>query len=96
VSLRHYGQSFETGGIQAFLRARIERQLAVRAGERVNPMPLVQVNAYLGNRDEAVRWLAEAVEQRLPIALFTSMLPMYDPLRGHPKFEELVRKMGFE
>ena len=61
---------------------------------RVSPLAMTQLHAFLGERGEATRWLAEAVEQRLPVALFVKRHPMYDSLHGHPKFEELMKRMG--
>jgi DNA-binding winged helix-turn-helix (wHTH) protein/TolB-like protein len=82
-------------GIKGYLRARIARNRELeKAGTRVSPMIMTQLNGFLGDIDEAVRWLAEAVEQRLPTALFVRRHPMYAPLRGHRKFEELVQQMG--
>jgi Predicted integral membrane protein len=48
----------------------------------------------LGNRDEAVRWLEQAVVDHdgLSITLI-KVDPLFDPLRGDPRFEALVQKV---
>ena len=48
----------------------------------------------LGNRDEAVRWLEQAIADHdsLTVSLI-KVDPMLDPLRGDPRFEALVRKV---
>jgi len=48
----------------------------------------------LGNRDEAIRWLEQALADRdtLGVNLIT-VDPMLDPLRGDPRFEALVQKV---
>jgi tetratricopeptide (TPR) repeat protein len=60
------------------------------------------VNAYwrallclsLKNRDEAIRWLEQGVANRegQPIT-WIKVDPLFDPLRGDPRFEALVQKV---
>ena len=48
----------------------------------------------LGNRDEAIRWLEQAIadHEGLNIAVI-KVDPLLDPLRGDPRFEALVQKV---
>src|SRR5499427_3262223 len=48
----------------------------------------------LGNRDEAIRWLEKGIADRegLDIA-YIKVEPLFDPLRGDPRFEALVQKV---
>jgi TolB-like protein/Tfp pilus assembly protein PilF len=48
----------------------------------------------LGNRDEAIRWLEKGVadHEGLEIA-WIKVDPLLDPLRGDPRFEELVQRV---
>ena len=48
----------------------------------------------LGNRDEAIRWLEQGVadHEGLDIA-WIKVDPLLDPLRGDPRFEELVQRV---
>jgi tetratricopeptide (TPR) repeat protein len=48
----------------------------------------------LGNRDEAVRWLEQAIADHdsLTVSLI-KVDPWLDPLRGDPRFEVLVQKV---
>ena len=41
-----------------------------------------------------MRWVEKAMEQRQATVFFINQHPMYASLRGHPKFEEIVRKIG--
>ena len=48
----------------------------------------------LGNRDEAVRWLEQAVADHDSLSVTTIKVdPLLDPLRGDPRFEALVQKV---
>ena len=48
----------------------------------------------LGNRDEAIRWLEQAIadHESLTITMIKDD-PKLDPLRGDPRFEALVQKV---
>ena len=48
----------------------------------------------LGNRDEAIRWLEQAVADHDSLSLtMIKVDPPLDPLRGNPRFEALVQKV---
>jgi TolB-like protein/Tfp pilus assembly protein PilF len=48
----------------------------------------------LGNRDEAIRWLEQALADRDTLGVnMITVDPMLDPLRGDPRFEALVQKV---
>jgi TolB-like protein/Tfp pilus assembly protein PilF len=55
-----------------------------------------QINAELGDRDEAFRWLAKAREIRDPGLTGNVFVdPILDPLRTDPRYDTLVRELGF-
>ncbi len=48
----------------------------------------------LGAKEEALRWLAKSYQDRAGDALrYIRVEPLLDPLRGDPRFEELVTKV---
>jgi hypothetical protein len=48
----------------------------------------------LGNRDEAVRWLKQAIADHDGVNIgMIKVDPWLDPLRGDPRFEVLVQKV---
>jgi TolB-like protein len=44
--------------------------------------------------DRACEYLEQACEERDPRLVHAAVSPVYDPLRGHPRFESVLRKMG--
>ncbi len=54
------------------------------------------VNAYLGlnDYDQAFVWLEQAYKEQSNILQFVKVHPYFDPIRGDPRFAELVRRMG--
>jgi len=49
----------------------------------------------LDNTDEAFVWLEKALADRLSIMVYIQTDPVLDPLRSDPRFQALVRRMGF-
>jgi hypothetical protein len=48
----------------------------------------------LGNIDQAIESVAKSLDEREPITAFLKLDPEFDPLRGNPRFEELVVRLG--
>ena len=49
----------------------------------------------LGHTDEAIDWLNRACEERAHWVIFLNSDPVFDGVRKHPRFEELLEKVGF-
>jgi TolB-like protein/DNA-binding winged helix-turn-helix (wHTH) protein/Flp pilus assembly protein TadD len=54
------------------------------------------VNAYLGlgDNDEAFAWFERAYEEQSNSLIYIKVFPLFDPLRGDPRFQDLVRRVG--
>ncbi len=66
------------------------------AGTRYLPSPLIaRVYLGLGERDKAFEWLREGIEERSFWMVFLKMDPAYDPIRGDPRFQDLLKRTGF-
>jgi Flp pilus assembly protein TadD len=55
---------------------------------------LAEINAYLGDRDEAFRWLEKAYNYRTMWMPWVKVDPSLDSLRSDPRFDQLLRRMG--
>ena len=62
----------------------------------MDPSTYADVHAALGEVDEALRWYEKAYEDRTPNMAYASIVSRISPqLAGNPRFEALVRRMGF-
>jgi TolB-like protein/DNA-binding SARP family transcriptional activator/Flp pilus assembly protein TadD len=62
----------------------------------IDGLALAQLFSRLGDRDRALHWLEQAIEQELGWTMFLRVEPAYDPLRGDPRFAKLLRRMKLE
>jgi hypothetical protein len=58
--------------------------------EFIAPTWLAVSAASAGLPEESLRWLEQAVRERDPLVLWVR-LPFWDPIREHPRFDELTR-----
>jgi serine/threonine-protein kinase len=49
----------------------------------------------LGEREETFAWLDRAIEQRDPKLTFLKVEPKWNNLRGDPRFQEIMKRVGF-
>ena len=54
------------------------------------------VNAYLGlgEKEQTFAWLERAYQEQSNILQFLKVHPFFDPIRGDPRFADLVRRVG--
>ena len=50
----------------------------------------------LGEIDTAVEWLEKAIDHWEPIVTTLKVLPVFDPIRSHPRYPSLLRKMNLD
>jgi serine/threonine-protein kinase len=82
-------ESFIRGGWQGYLRAMLERRPDLRAYTRAT------LHAALGEKDKAFDELNKAYENRESILSRLKVDPRLDTLRDDPRFQDLLRKVGF-
>ena len=56
------------------------------------------VNAYLGlgDNEQAMAWLERAYQEQSNILQLVKVFPYFDPLRGDPRFVDLVHRVGLD
>ncbi|HEX8070474.1 MAG TPA: protein kinase [Pyrinomonadaceae bacterium] len=70
----------------------LDELLARRTEEWVTAYEVAVVHALLGDRDGALRWLAEAEREHAVGFTFAAVDPHLDALRADPRFDELLRR----
>ncbi len=60
----------------------------------VSPFYLALIQAGLGDKTKALKWLEDACEERYNWVVWLKTEPMLDSLRGEEKFDELLRRIG--
>jgi len=56
---------------------------------------LLCLNGALCDKREVLDWLEKAYEEHEVFAPFWNVHPAFDPLRSHPRFQDLLRRMNF-
>jgi TolB-like protein/DNA-binding winged helix-turn-helix (wHTH) protein/Flp pilus assembly protein TadD len=77
-------------------KARIELKKleAVNRTQQIDPAALIQANIGAGNNQAALDWLEKAYAQHSNVLTTIKVEPAYDPLRGDPRFQELLQRVG--
>ena len=81
--------AYRQSSARGFHEKRLEQQ---RGSER--PFLMARLYAQLGDNDRAFEWLEKVVEKREGDG-YLNVDPALDPVRGDPRFRELLRKAGF-
>jgi len=91
------GRAYGMAGRTAEARQLLEELTARRRLTYVPASALASVHRGLGGRDEARSWVERGIEERDPI-LVTSVksAPILDPLKSHPAYKAMLRKMNLE
>ena len=64
-------------------------------GFAINPLNMAYVYAALQEADAAFEWLEQAYERRSLQVVLIRDDPLLDPLRSDPRFQDLLRRIGF-
>src|SRR3954447_4476928 len=83
-------------GKTAEARAILKQFLEFSKRKYVSPDKIALMYASLGEKDEAFAWLDRAFENRSGFLAAFLVTPDYDTLRSDPRFDVLMRKMGFK
>jgi tetratricopeptide (TPR) repeat protein len=88
-------QGFSRGGRTGLLRGELAARLEGHAKGTGDAYWPAQDYAMLGDRANALAWLAAAVARREPETIAMKIDPALDPLRSDPAFAKLLKAAGF-
>ena len=89
------GYALAKSGKQAEARGLLEELLKLSTQRHVSPGNIAQIYNGLGERDETFSWLERGFEQRDPKMVFLKVEPKWNNLRDDPRFQDLLRRVGF-
>ena len=85
-----YAKEGEPGALRWIADQLLKR---AEAGEQ-RPFSLAILYSWLDEREAALMWLEDALNAKLGAVIWTKVHPAFDNLRGEPRFQELLDKMG--
>jgi len=59
-------------------------------------MDIASAYLLLGKPDSAIPWIRKSIDAHDPYYIGIGITPLFDPLRGNPKFDALVREVGLQ
>jgi len=76
-------------------RAELRKLEAMNSMSRHDPVAMVMAYIGVADNDAALRSLEKAYAERSNLLTALKVEPVYDPLREDPRFQELLRRVGF-
>ena len=86
-------QALQQYGYVGYFRVRLRQLEAGKA--YVSPYDLADLTLRIGDKEGAMKWLQAAYDEHSPYLVFLAIEPRMDPLRSDPRFQDLLRKVGF-
>jgi serine/threonine protein kinase/TolB-like protein/Tfp pilus assembly protein PilF len=93
-SLGWIGQEYASCGRKAEAEKAAADLSELSKQHYVSPHWFGAVQAGLGNKDEAFKWLDQAIDRRFGPMIYLKVNPIWDPLRSDPRFAERLRRVG--
>jgi tetratricopeptide (TPR) repeat protein len=87
------GQAYAAAGRQADARNVLDRLAQLSVHGYVSPYHLSLIHLHLGERDRALQLLLDAHTRRDAWVVWLGVEPQFDPLRGEPAFEAILRDL---
>jgi len=97
AALGFLGRWYAMAGRTSEARQLLGELEARRLVTYVPPFALSAVYRGLGEMDKGLEWMIRGIEERDPVNVCAlKSEPAYDPLRSHPTYQALLRKMNLE
>jgi TolB-like protein/DNA-binding winged helix-turn-helix (wHTH) protein/Tfp pilus assembly protein PilF len=93
-SLSNLAYAYGRAGQQEEALQELRGLLALNQQQPMDPMVIVPAYIGTGNHDAAIQWLEKAYAQHSNGLTRIKVDPVYDPLRGDPRFQDLLKRIG--
>ena len=87
-------QALALSGQRAEAEQELARVMALSERRYVAAYDIALIHAALADRESAFLWLERAIQDRSTLLVFLAHEPMFAALRGDPRFEALVARVG--
>jgi tetratricopeptide (TPR) repeat protein len=87
-------KGYAAGGERGMFESTLQVQKRLYARDLVSPTVIAQTFAMLGKKDEALRYLKIAYEQRDATLLFVQIMVEFDGLHNDPAYRDLLARMN--
>jgi serine/threonine-protein kinase len=94
VPLAHLGVAYAHARQSTKAREVLIEMNDLAKGSFVHATPFAAVYVALREIDQAVEWVETAIDQQEPIIATLNVWPIWDALRAHPRFPDLLRKLN--
>jgi serine/threonine-protein kinase len=88
------GYTYAVAGRTAEARGVLHELEEMKKVKNVPPLRFAVVYAGLGDKDAAMGQLELSYEQQDIMLVHVNMMPFFDSLRGDPRFQDLIRRLG--
>jgi len=88
------GYALAKSGRWAEARRELEGLLKLSQQRYVSPYSIATIYNGLGERVETLQWLERGYREREPRMVFLKAEPTWNNLRGDPRFQDLLRRVG--
>jgi len=97
IALGALGRAFGVAGRMAEARQLLEELEERCLSSYVPPIAMAMVYRGLGDFAKTLEWFVKGIDEHDPaLVMFLKNEPSYDPLRQHPAYYALLRKMNLE
>jgi TolB-like protein len=96
TAVGYLGHAYAEAGREAEAREALAELQELATTAYVGPDLFALIHLGLGDHDQAFVWLEKAYEERAFGLMLLKMDQRYDPLRGDPRFDDLLRRIGLD
>jgi TolB-like protein/DNA-binding winged helix-turn-helix (wHTH) protein/Flp pilus assembly protein TadD len=88
------GHAFALAGDRDKAQKALSELIEISGRRYVSPYLMAVVCAGLGDKEQTLMWLEKGYKDRSFLMIWLKVEPQFDPLRGDPRFDRLVQRIG--